>query len=59
MLAQIEHDYYQELDGLDPLNDEDGAVKFCLNAVLMSRLFDRLEQLLCEENGIDGFGSDP
>lgn len=57
----METDYFPspEFGGLDEATDEDGAVKFCLNAVLMSRMFDRLEKFLSEENGLDGFGSDP
>lgn len=53
------YSYYEALGLVDQSSDEDGAVKFCLNSVLMSRDFEQLQKLLCKENGIDGFGSDP
>lgn len=50
--------YFEKL-GFGSSNDKDGAIKFCLKAVLMDRSFDRLPQLLCEAHAIDGFGGDP
>jgi hypothetical protein len=53
-------DYFNEaFNGFDPCSDEDAAMKFCLNAVLMDRRFTDLARLLPDKSSIGGIEGEP
>lgn len=53
-------DYFNEaFNGFDPRTDQDAAMKFCLNAVLMDRRFTDLQDLLPDETDIGGMAGEP
>lgn len=53
-------DYFNDaFDGFDPGADQDAAMKFCLNAVLMDRRFADLQVLLSDDAEVGGMAGEP
>lgn len=53
-------DYFNEaFSGFDPRSDEDAAMKFCLNVLLMDRRFTDLARLLPDKSNIGGIEGEP
>jgi hypothetical protein len=53
-------DYFNEaFGGFDPRSDEDAAMKFCLNVILMDRRFVDLARLLPDQSNVGGIEGEP